>query len=358
MIHAARLLRLISLLLAIAAPAFAQEPSIPTTVPEMWDAWCARCHAKDGSGKVAEPTVTVEPMDFTDCTVTTPEGDSDWEAVIAKGGPVAGLSSQMPAFGDVLTPAQVAEFVTFIRRFCGETGWPIGNLNLPRPLFAEKAFPENEFIIAPMASHRQDEPVSFELAAIYERRFGKRGQIELVLPFGSVGAAAGSRSSGVSDAELGLKFVLNPATLNHLVSAGFDLVVPSGRESRGLGGGQAVFEPYVSTATVIGSQTYLQTQFKLELPRTRPWADRAAVYHVYIGHDAQLLPSTWTFGVELSGENSEVGLAPQIRRGLVKSGALAAAFGVRFPINKREEQGVQWLGYLLWEYLDPVRSRR
>ena len=57
-------------------------------------------------------------MDFTDCSVSTPEGDPDWEAVIAKGGPVVGLSSQMPAFGDFLTPAQVSEFVGFIKKFC------------------------------------------------------------------------------------------------------------------------------------------------------------------------------------------------------------------------------------------------
>ena len=147
----------------------------PSTIPEMWTAWCARCHAPDGSGRVAEPTITVEPMDFTDCSVTSPEGDSDWEAVISHGGPAVGLSSQMPAFGDVLKPSQVSEFVAFIKKFCTERGWPNGNLNLPRPLFAEKAFPENEFIIAPMASHRRGQPTEFELAAVYERRIGRRG---------------------------------------------------------------------------------------------------------------------------------------------------------------------------------------
>ena len=44
----------------------------------MWGAWCARCHAQDGSGKIDEPTVSVEPMDFTDCKLTTAEPDADW----------------------------------------------------------------------------------------------------------------------------------------------------------------------------------------------------------------------------------------------------------------------------------------
>jgi hypothetical protein len=347
---------LATLTLAFASPSHAQEPA-PKTVPEMWDAGCSRCHAKDGTGKVPQPTITVEPMDFTDCSVTTPEGDSDWEAVITKGGPVVGLSSQMPAFGDFLTPQQVAEFVAFIKKFCGQTGWPSGNLNLPRPLFAEKAFPENELILTPMVSHKKDEPTAFSMAAIYEQRIGKRGQFEMVLPMESA-STGGVRSSGFGDFELGVKYALNPGASNHLFSAGFDVSMPTGDEAKDLGSGQFIFEPYLSTATVIGSQTYLQTQLKMEFPRTRPWDDRVTVYNIYIGHDARLLPSTFTFGVELNGENEELAITPQIRKGLSRTGALAGAFGVRVPLNHRDDQGVKWVGYLLWEYLEPVLSRR
>ena len=59
------------------------------SVPEMWDAWCSRCHAKDGSGKVTEPTVTVEPMDFTDCRIASPEPDADWQLAIVHGGRIS-----------------------------------------------------------------------------------------------------------------------------------------------------------------------------------------------------------------------------------------------------------------------------
>lgn len=44
----------------------------PTTAPDMCAAWCASCHAQGGTGRVPVPTVTVEPMDFTDCAATTP----------------------------------------------------------------------------------------------------------------------------------------------------------------------------------------------------------------------------------------------------------------------------------------------
>src|SRR5688572_23311848 len=113
--------------------------SQPTTIPEMWDAWCAGCHAADGSGKVAAPTITVEPMDFTDCKVATPEPDVDWALAISHGGPAVGLSAEMPAFGDSLTSVQIDKFVAHMRGFCRESGWPLGNANFPRPIFTEKA---------------------------------------------------------------------------------------------------------------------------------------------------------------------------------------------------------------------------
>ena len=81
-----------------------------------------------------EPTGIVVPMDFTDCRVTTPEPDADWERAIAKGGPGVGLSPQMPGFEDSLTAEQIAGFVSHIRTFCKDTRWPSGNNNFPRPI--------------------------------------------------------------------------------------------------------------------------------------------------------------------------------------------------------------------------------
>src|SRR5688572_15781190 len=154
-----------ALLLAAAFAAFggygetptALSSQAPTTVGEMWTAWCARCHAEDGSGKVNQPTVSVVPMDFTDCKVATPEPDADWERAIAKGGPGVGLSPEMPAFEDSLTPQQITLFVSHMRGFCKETGWPIGNTNFPRPILTEKAFPENEVVLLPAISHYSEE---------------------------------------------------------------------------------------------------------------------------------------------------------------------------------------------------------
>ena len=312
--------------------------AIPTTIPEMWTEWCARCHAVDGSGKVNEPTITVEPMDFSDCKVASPEPDADWELAIAQGGPAVGLSSQMPAFGDSLSPEQVRGFVDHIRTFCSERGWPHGNMNFPRPIFTEKAFPENEFIVSPMISHRGD----VEVAAIYERRIGRRAMWEAVLPLSN------DPDWTMNHVELALKYVLHADTARtRITSAGMEVAL--GRDT-------TVFEPFLAAGTM-WRDVYLQGQAKIELPVDRTKADRAFVYNLYAGRDTSPTPNTWTLGIELNGENTELALTPQVRKGLTKTGALVAAAGLRVPLNERREQGTRFVGYLLWEYLDPVRAR-
>ena len=300
----------------------------------MWDAWCARCHAQDGSGKLDEPTVTVEPMDFTDCKITSPEPDADWERAIAKGGPGVGLSPQMPAFEDSLTAAQIAGFVSHMRGFCKEAGWPSGNTNFPRPIVTEKAFPENEFLILPAISHERE----VTLTALYERRLGKRSMVEIGIPF---------QDDGVRDVEIAFKHAVRSSDVR-IVSLGLETVVS--RDT-------AVFEPFISAGAML-RDWYLQGQVKVELPVDREKADRAFVYNAYLGRDTSQAPNTWTLGVELNGEDNDISLTPQVRKGLTGTGALAASIGAMVPLNEREERGVRWVGYLLWEFLEPLRARR
>jgi hypothetical protein len=325
----------------------------------MWGAWCARCHAQDGSGKIDEPTVSVEPMDFTDCKLTTAEPDADWERAIAKGGPGVGLSPLMPGFEDSLTAEQISGFVAHMRGFCKETGWPNGNNNFPRPIITEKAFPENEFLILPAVSHDRE----VEFVALYEQRLGKRSMFEVSVP--AVSTATTPRHNGLGDIEIAFKHTVftnagNAATgtAPRIVSLGMDFVVPSGdHEGKGIGHGTVLFEPFISAGTML-SNWYLQGQFKMELPIDETKAERAVVYNAYIGRDTSAAPNTWTFGVELNGENHELALTPQVRKGLTGTGALAASIGAMVPLNEREERGVKWVGYLLWEFLEPLRARK
>jgi len=329
------------------------QVSQPTTIPEMWDAWCARCHAVDGSGKLAEPTITVEPMDFTDCKVTSPEPDADWERAIAKGGPGVGLSPEMPGFEDSLSPDQITAFVSHIRSFCKETGWPSGNNNFPRPIITEKAFPENEFLILPAISHDRE----LELTGVYERRLGKRSMFEIGVPMVSTNAVA-TRHHGIGDLEVAFKHTVFASERSpRIVSLGVEAVLPSGSQSKGIGHGTAIFEPFLTAGAML-RDWYVQTQLKMELPVDSEKAGRAFVYNAYVGRDTSAAPNTWTLGIELNGEDHELAVTPQVRKGLTGTGALAASIGVTLPVNERHERGARWVGYLLWEYLEPWRARR
>lgn len=332
-----------------------QTPQLPTTPREIYSAWCAKCHAEDGSGRVPVATVKTAPRDFTDCRLATPEPDADWELVTAQGGPPAGMSSEMPAFGEALQPEQLRALVAYLRAFCTEPGWPSGNLNFPRSMFTEKAFPENEVVIAPALSHRDGEQVGFALRAVYERRLGRRAHAEIGVPLESLGA--GQRSTGLGDVSVAGKYVLhtNRATTS-IVTAGLEVTLPTGNERRDLGGGTTVFEPYVASGMAFG-QTFLQGHLKYEFPARDPWSDRELLYNLYLGRSLDVTPATWTFGVELNGVEKEVAITPQARKALTRTGALAAAAGVRIPMINRSAQPVRYVGYLLWEYLDPVRPR-
>ena len=353
-----------SLALIGAAPATAATQqagaAAPTTIPEMWGAWCARCHADDGTGKVKEPTVTVVPMDFTDCKLTTAEPDADWERAVAKGGPGVGLSSEMPGFEDSLTPAQISGFVSHMRGFCKETGWPSGNNNFPRPIVTEKAFPENEFLILPAVSH-ETEPGSaaatdFSLVAVYERRFARRAMYEIGIPFYNWDFQS-TRDSAIGDVAVAIKYAAYASsTTPRIVSVGLETTLPTGEVYKGFGKGTVVFEPFVAAGTMLGNW-YVQASGKAELPADS-LVDRAYLYNLYVGHDTSAAPNAWTFGVELNGENQLLWMTPQVRKGLTGTGALAASLGVSIPVKYSGEKVVSWVGYVLWEFLEPFRARK
>src|SRR5438046_8952465 len=149
-----------AVLLALAAQAPAD--SGPAA---LYQAWCSKCHGADGRGRAAATTrLGVPPADLQECAASTAEPEARWIGIVTRGGAAFGLSLDMPAFGEAGTPAQIRAVVRYARSLCGESGWPPGELNFPRPYLVEKAFPENEWVVTEAGRGQ---------ALIYERRFGR-----------------------------------------------------------------------------------------------------------------------------------------------------------------------------------------
>ncbi|MHC5005382.1 MAG: c-type cytochrome, partial [Planctomycetota bacterium] len=178
----ASVLAIPNLLTAQVATATGGAPSIAEmSAEQLYRAACANCHGTDGAG-VPQTTVgfALPLPDFTDCSFASREPTSDWVAVAHEGGPARGFAPIMPAFGDAASAEQLERVIDYIRGFCGSASWPVGDLNMPRPMFTEKAFPEDELVYTVGAQMEGPGGISNEI--VYERRFGPRSQIEVVVP--------------------------------------------------------------------------------------------------------------------------------------------------------------------------------
>src|SRR5881392_1415527 len=144
---------------------------------------CVSCHGSDGKGTPKTIAGFEQPdsfPDFTRCDQTTPEPNTAWEDVIMHGGPSRGFSQIMPAFGDALNLEQISKVIEYMRGFCRNKHWARGELNLPRALVTEKAYPEDEVVISNAVNVRGAPGVSNDV--IHEQRFGVKNQIEVDVP--------------------------------------------------------------------------------------------------------------------------------------------------------------------------------
>jgi len=334
----------------------------------LYRAACAACHGDDGRGRAAVEVGFAEPLpDFTDCSFATREPDADWLSITRGGGPVRGFARMMPAFGAALGAEEQEAILGHVRGFCGEAAWPRGELNLPRPLITEKAYPEDELVWTTGVGTGDEGSVSNEL--LYEKRFGARNQVELVLPIDWVERPAPTAASpgetswtgGVGDMAVAVKrAVWHDHRRGSIFSVIGEVILPTGDDDRGLGKGYAVFEPFVAFGQLLPRDAFLHVQTGLELPLDDD-ADDEAFARLALGRSwvEGRWGRTWSPMVELlasrelvSGATLHWDAVPQVQVTLNTRQHVMLNVGVRLPLNDTAGRDPTLLAYLLWDWFD------
>lgn len=327
----------------------------------IYDSTCAACHGNDGRGlSQAQLAFETPTPDFTDCDFAAREPDLDWTAVIHGGGPARGFNRIMPAFGDALDDAEIRAALAHVRSFCTNPDWPRGDLNLPRTLFTEKAYPEDEAVIEGTFDSIGDDSLSFTF--LWEQRFGTRNQMEISVPFSRSHFGDAGWASGAGDLAVGVKHVLRHSyQRGSILSVGGEVVLPTGDEARGFGKGTTIFEPYIAFGKILPRDSFVQLQAKAEFPSSSQLNDELVLRGAY-GRTLTTggpFGRSWTPIVELLGARERVGSAkthwdivPQVQVTLNRRQHVIANAGFRVPVTDRSQRDVEFVMYLLWDWFD------
>ena len=323
---------------------------------ELYMRACATCHGADGAGNdIAELGFETPPPDFSDCNFATREPDADWIAVAHQGGPVRGFAREMPAFGDALTEAELQKILNHIRTFCTEDEWPRGELNLPRAFVTEKAYPEDETVVSTSIDTEGSSSAITEI--VYEKRFGARSQVEVVVPVGMNADASGAL---LGDVALGFKRVVRHSlSSGSIFSLGGEIILPTGDSDLGIGNGTTKFEPFASFGQGLFADLFLQIQSGLELPLDQDQSSNELFVNSVIGRTFTQgkWGRAWSPMVEmiavrdLASSSLHVDIAPQVQIALNQRQHVMLNVGLRVPTD-RSIGTTQFMVYLLWEWFD------
>ncbi len=328
---------------------------------EVYRVACAACHGTDGRGMPQSAVgFDLALPDFTDCAFSTVEPDTDWLAVTHTGGPARGFDRRMPAFGEALSEAEMMAALDYARMFCASRAWPRGDLNLPRALVTEKAFPENEVVVTTAVNAGGTGAVTNEI--LYEKRFGPRNQLEVAVPLAVAESAAGPWTRGLGDVAVALKRVLfHDLRQGTIVSAVAEAVLPTGKETLGLGKGFTRFEPFVAVGQLLPHNAYVQVQAGAELPAGAEDAAAEAFWRGVVGRTFEQgrFGRAWSPMIELlgareieRGQRVQWDLVPQMQITLNTRQHIMINAGVRFPVTERESRHPQVITYFLWDWFD------
>lgn len=367
-----RLLRLLALvsIAQIASLAQSAKDLNLQTGKEIFEATCVGCHGADGKGQPVT-TLGFEPPatfpDFTDCSGSTRESYLQWNSVIHDGGRARAFAEIMPSFGPrekpALTDDEIHRVIGYVRTFCEEDEkWPSGDFNFARPMFTEKAFPEDESVF--MTQITTEGAAGVRNSLIIEKRFGAITNIELRFRGNFSKLPSGSWAGSVGDAAFELKrtVYLNNRTGSMLAWAN-EVIFPTGDPKRGFGNGITKYETFLSYGQILPKLAYLQTQVGFEGPPFRRHQTPAELYNRTVIGKAfaqnRGFGRSWTLAFETVSirplgpfQKWTVDAVPQMQVTLSKRQHMRLGAGVSIPAVNVGTRQTQVMFYLLWDMFD------
>jgi mono/diheme cytochrome c family protein len=352
------------LLLSAQTIHYAKPPNVKNG-QKIYNGGCIACHGSEGKGAPMANTVFKRPdtfPQFTDCAGTTPEPNSAWKAVITHGGPSRGFSQIMPAFGDLLTDAEINDVIAYMRSLCKNVHhFPLGELNLPKALVTEKAFPENEILITTAAS--ASGAPSWTTDIIDERTIiDARTQLETDVPV-NYADQAHNWTAGFGDITLALKReMFSSLRTGSILSLQGGFLLPTGDSKRGFGAGTAQFEPFAAFDQLFKENTFLQIQLGADLPFDTKVAPRSMYWRVAVGQamaQDHMLGRLFSPMVEFlavrdfaPGAKTTWDILPEMQITISRRQHVRIGFGVREPLTNTAGRTPHVQFYLLWDRAD------
>jgi cytochrome c553 len=328
-----------------------------------YKAGCIACHGSDGKGAPENISAFQRPdtfPDFSRCDQTTAEVNTAYKAVIQHGGPKRGFSQIMPSFGEALSSEDIDDVVAYLRSFCREPHWPRGELNLPRAMVTEKAYPEDEEVIS-TAVNVQGQPGN-ETHIIHEQRFGTKNQIEVDVPiaFNNINHVW---YGGTGDTTLGIKRVMfSNLNSGSILSLQGGFLLPSGNRARGLGSGTTTFEPFAAFDQLFRSDTFVQLQLGADLPFHSDISPQSIFFNSAIGQSFAAdhgLGRLWSPMFEIIADRDLLDAAktnwdvlPQLQVTISKRQHIRGNLGLRIPATNTGGRQTQLMFYILWDWAD------
>jgi len=329
----------------------------------LYKSGCIACHG--GTGKGA-PQTTIEFQlpdtfpDFTRCDQTTAETNLAYKDVVVHGGPSRGLSQIMPAFGELLTSEQIDDVLAYMREFCTDKRWPRGELNLPRALVTEKAYPEDEVVISTAMKVTGAPGLTTDI--IHEQRFGMNNQIEIDVPVNSQDQNH-AWDSGLGDITFAVKRVMfSNLHSGSILALQGGVLAPTGDSKRGFGNGTTTFEPFAAFDQLFPTNTFLQFQFGADLPHRTDITPQSLFWRAAIGQTLagdHRLGRMWSPMVEFlavrdlkDGAKTNWDVLPEMQVTISARQHVRFDLGVRNPVTNTAGRDKQLVFYLLWDWAD------